>query len=157
MTMRILITAVLLLTTAACDAREPEIEVCHFDSGRPCRADTVCLAEQGGDCNYVACREDGSLESTALGCSSVPARPVPGGPFECDPSMIVREPGSLTPPGEGPCPLGSLLRVENNELRGPCVPLAQCKPIACDPVYRGDGCPSEYACDPASRTCVPQA
>ena len=156
MTMRILITAVLLLlTAAACDTREPEIEVCHFDSGRPCRADTVCLASQGAECNYVVCREDGSFESTAIGCSDVEAPRLPGGPFDCDPSLIVREPGTFRPPA-WTCPIGSLLQVVDNHLVGPCVPLAQCKPIACDPAFGSDGCPSAYTCDPGSDACVPE-
>jgi hypothetical protein len=152
--MRALI-AVVLLIVAACDTREPEIEieVCHFDSGRPCPADTVCLGSQGAECNYVACRDDGSLESTAIGCSTDEAPPLTGGPFDCDPGIIVREPGSLTPPA-WTCPLGSLVKIVDNQLTGPCVPLAQCKPIACDPAFRGDGCPVDHDCDATSRTCV---
>jgi hypothetical protein len=132
---------------------DPEVGVCHFPSGRPCREDAVCMSTQGSECNYVSC-EYRQLRSTMADCSSEEVPPLPGGPFDCDPGLIVRMQGRLTPPSVR-CPLGSLHRVENDTVDGPCVPLAQCKPIACDPAYGGDGCPSNYACDPASSTCVP--
>ena len=156
-----LLTAALVLV-AACDPSpsvptpdaEPEPQVCHFESGRECRPDTVCLGIQGGECNYALC-VDGKIQTNAAGCAFADVPPREGGPFDCDPTLVVRRPGVYTPPL--PCPLGSLNIVRDNRVTSLCVPLAQCRPIACDPAFRGDGCPILHDCDPASRTCVRQA
>src|SRR5690349_1849565 len=110
--MRIRIAIALLVAACSSPSRPrpapdaaSEVEVCHFESGRPCRADTVCIGIQGAECNYPTC-VDGELTQTAAGCGFGEVPPVEGGPFDCDPTLIVRKPGPYTPPL--PCPLGSL-------------------------------------------------
>jgi len=98
------------------------------------------------------------LVSGAVGCGTGVTAPVPGGPFDCDPSLIARDPaarGGFTPPS-GPCPIGSLWALDTTRALPYlfCVPVAQCRPIACDPRYAGDGCPADYVCAAATRTCV---
>jgi hypothetical protein len=155
--MRLLATATLLLV--ACTSNDPgqAIEVCHFESGRPCPADTVCLGTQGNECNYFACDVDGQLVGTAIGCQAGTVDPVAGAPFNCDPATLSNDaaPGSITPP-QGACPLGALYALDPAQ---PfpflfCVPVEQCAPIACDPQFDGDGCPSGYGCSAATRTCA---
>jgi len=154
--MRVLI--VLYLFAACSNDPGDEVQVCYFESGRPCPADTICLGPQGTECNYYPCQPDGSIIGSALGCQAGTTDPVAGGPFNCDPATIVREPaeGGITPP-QGGCFLGALRVLDPAFPSFPfrdCVPVSQCAPIACDPQFNGDGCPSGYGCDAASRTCT---
>lgn len=152
---------VLGLIAAACsnDAGD-EVTLCYFESGRPCPADTVCLGPKGDECNYYTCQPDGSIVGTALGCLEGDTEPQPtGAPFNCDPATITREPGEggFTPP-QGGCFLGALRVIDPSRPVfpfGACVPVEQCLPIACDPRFDGDGCPSGLGCDADSRTCGP--
>ncbi len=144
----------------ACGDSSDEVQVCHFESGRPCPADTVCLGPQGTECNYYVCTSDGSITGTALGCQAGVTDPVSGGPFNCDPATVTREPseGGITPP-QGGCFLGALRVIDPSSSVFPfreCVPVSQCLPIACDPQFNGDGCPSGTTCDAATETCVAQ-
>jgi hypothetical protein len=130
--------------------------VCHFPSGRPCRADEVCLGSQGGECNYVGCAVDGDgrgeLRGTAVACAAAPVAPAAGGPFVCDPGAFTDVRAGVFTPPRAPCPLGGLWTIEDG-FWGTCVPVAQCLPLPCDPAYGDDGCPSSQRCDDASRTC----
>jgi hypothetical protein len=158
--MRSIAVAVLTLLATACAADDPDgpdaIETCHFVSGRPCEPGELCMGTKGGECNYYTCTRDGIVGS-AIGCFADEVEPVEGGPFNCDPATVVHTSGETarTPPN-GWCPIGSLYAL-NPESIIPylfCVPLEQCAPIACDPQWNGDGCPSGYGCDAATETCV---
>jgi len=156
--MRALIASLILV--AACGDSSDDVQICHFPSGRPCPADTVCLGIQGAECNYYTCTPDGDIVGTALGCLAGDTEPQPGGPFNCDPATVTIEPsqGGITPP-QGGCFLGALRVIDPSSSVFPfreCVPISQCLPIACDPQFHGDGCPSGTGCDAASRTCVAQ-
>lgn len=155
------ISLALILLVAAC-GDSSDAAVCHFPSGRPCGPGELCLARAGDECNYVTCA-DGALQSTAVACQAGTTAPVAGGPFVCDPAQVaLAQAGTLTPP-PAPCPLGSLyaLTVTDQFVGGgqfvQCVPLSQCQPIACDPAYAGDGCPTGYGCDATLRQCTPGA
>jgi hypothetical protein len=155
--MRLLVVALALAVAACTDSAAPgdtpdagDAAGCHFPSGRPCPPGKVCLGTAGNECNYVACTtRDGepSLRGTALACGPAPIEPAPGGPFVCDPGVldIVSDSGSFTPP-QAPCPLGGLWTIEDG-FWGRCVPASQCAPLACDPAYGDDGCPSFHRCD----------
>lgn len=156
--MRALILLLVIVGVVGCDGA---IEVCHFASGRPCPSDRACLGPQGDECNYYACRpEEGVILGTAIACQAGVTEPVAGGPFNCDPATIAVDRGLLTPP-PAPCPLGSLWSIHLPPDTGGvyghwgrCVPVAQCRPIPCDPAFAGDGCPSDHVCAAATRTCV---
>lgn len=150
-----LVTAALALGACADDAADA---VCHFASGRPCAPGDLCLGPQGVECNYYTCT-DGALIGTAIACSAAPVDPVSPGPYACDPALVHLRDAMITPP-QAPCPLGNLyaLTVTDAFIGGgqfeACVPTAFCAPIACDPAFHGDGCPTGYGCDAATRRCV---
>ena len=152
---RLCLASSLLLAACADDSADA---VCHFASGRPCAPGELCLGPQGEECNYYTCT-DGALVGTAVGCSTAPVDPVSSGPFTCDPAAVRLRDATITPPPE-PCPLGGLyaLQVSDAFVGGAqfqaCVPTDTCAPIACDPAYAGDGCPTGYGCDAATRRCA---
>ncbi len=153
--LRLLLGASLLL--GAC-ADDPADAVCHFPSGRPCAPGELCLGSPGDECNYYTCT-DGALLGSAVACSAGAITPVSGGPFVCDPAAV-RLAGAMITPPPAPCPLGGLyaLQVSDAFVGGAqfqaCVPTDACQPIACDPAYGGDGCPSGFGCAPATGRCV---
>ncbi len=157
-----LVLFTMVLLGAACAAEpEPSIKVCHFASGRPCPADTVCLGSKGNECNYASCDSQDDSDTpvgTAVACAPGETAPVAGGPFNCDPSTIARDPleGGAFPPPNGVCPLGSLYALDPARASPYlfCVPVEQCEPLPCDPQFAGDGCPADLVCAPASGTCV---
>lgn len=150
----------LIAFVAGC-ASDPgsEVEVCHFASGRPCPADQLCLGEKGGECQYLSCVQGEIVSGGAVACVAGTTDPqATGAPFNCDPATVPRDPeaeSAFTPPN-GPCPIGSLYALDPARALPYlfCVPVAQCAPIACDPGFAGDGCPADYGCDGATRTCV---
>jgi len=123
---------------------------CKFESGRPCPPGTTCLGAQGNECNYYNCQGD-RLEGTAIACGTA-TYPTPAvGPLvSCDPAELARH---GTPP-PGPCALGELHSITAAGGWGSCVSTRQCKPLACDPAWQGDGCPSFHTCDPATSLCA---
>jgi hypothetical protein len=142
--------ALLAVALAACATDATSTEACSFPSGRPCPLGEVCLNVAGAECNYVSCSVQGGelrLTGTAVGCAEAPIAAAPGGPFVCDPGALasVGETGSFTPP-QAPCPLGGLWTIEDG-FWGRCVPATQCAPLACDPAFGDDGCPSFHRCD----------
>ncbi|MBL8627057.1 MAG: hypothetical protein JNK64_37555 [Myxococcales bacterium] len=153
--LRLCLAASLLLAACADDSADA---VCHFASGRPCAPGELCFGPPGDECNYYTCT-DGALVGTAVACSAAVVIPVPDGPFVCDPAAVRLRDATITPPLE-PCPLGGLyaLQVSDAFVGGAqfqaCVPTDTCAPIACDPAYGGDGCPTGYGCDAARRRCV---
>jgi hypothetical protein len=147
--MRTLVACFLLAALAGCDDTPP---VCHFPSGRPCPTGAACLNVQGQECSYVACL-DGTLQGAAVACMPGPIQPSGTGPHDCDPSGVPAPDGLLTPPNGG-CPIGGLYTIVNH-FWGTCVPVAECRPLPCDPAYAGDGCPSNHGCDALTRLCVP--
>jgi hypothetical protein len=136
---------------AGCADEESVIEsvICHFPSGRPCPLGVACLGEQGNECNYSFCTEDGQLLDGGVGCTTGNVAITGGGPYDCDPASL----RVYSTPPPAPCPLGGLWTVENGGF-GMCVPVAECRALACDPQYGGDGCPSNHRCDAATNTCV---
>lgn len=147
----------LIAILAGCGS-EDQIEVCHFASGRPCPSDQLCLGEKGDECRYLSCVQGEIVSGGAIACSAGTTDPQPGGPFNCDPATVAHDPDAetgFTPPN-GACPIGSLYALDPARALPYlfCVPVAQCAPIACDPAFAGDGCPADYVCDGASRTCV---
>ena len=152
------VTAALVAAALVGCEQAADVEVCHFASGRPCRADEVCLGAKGDECNYYVC-QDGALIGGAVACSAGEVPAAPGGPFTCDPSAIERAPGTggFVPP-PAPCPLGGLWTIDpaRGVPYGACVPVAQCAPLPCDPAFAGDGCPADHVCDAATSTCVPR-
>jgi hypothetical protein len=131
------------------DAGQPY--VCHFPSGRPCVEGDICIGMQGNECNYVFCDpRTGGVFGTAVGCGRGKFDTTPAGPFDCDPALVQYE--AYRPPM--PCPLGGLYTIQNGGW-GTCVAVSNCKPLPCNPAYKGDGCPSDYVCDATSSTCVP--
>lgn len=140
-----------MVSLASCASDAPR--VCHFESGRPCAEGDICLGTQGNECSYAACDgESGELFGAPVACLRGTVEPLPGGPFNCDPSDLDFGGGYLPP--RAPCPLGALYSIEGTTY-GACVPVSQCRPLPCDPAYGGDGCPIDYTCDAGSSTCVP--
>lgn len=150
MYLRLAAVTAVLLASAACADEDSGPPTCHFASGRPCPAGVVCLGAQGNECNYYTCDADGALVGTAIACmpGTIPASGA--GPHDCDPTHVTV--GVGTPP-PAPCPLGGLYTIENGFYRT-CVPVAECRPLPCDPAFAGDGCPSNHTCDAATHTCV---
>jgi hypothetical protein len=135
------------------DAGQPF--VCHFPSGRPCAAGDICMNVKGSECEPVLCNGETRRLEVGGAAACVPGQtdPVPGGPFDCDPAHLDFR-GGITPP-PAPCRIGALFQINGTTYGMQCVPVSQCLPLPCDPQYSGDGCPSNYACDATTLTCVP--